>query len=323
MYPLKFEPVLKQAIWGGEKIIPFRKIEARIPCIGESWEVSAIPGSESVVANGPEKGSTLTRLVRLYKAELVGESNYNRFGDTFPLLVKFLDAKQDLSIQVHPSDALAGKRHSCMGKTEMWYIIDADPDAEVGVGFSQEISRREYEERALNGTITEVIRKYKPGAGDVFFLPAGRIHWIGAGTFIAEIEQTSDITYRIYDFNRTNEEGQARQLHIDQAKEALDYEVQADYRTHYEPVKNKPVELEANPYFTTSLYEMTEEISCDYSELDSFVIFICVAGTCTMKDNEGNEITLVMGETVLFPAVTQQITIIPEGGGVKLLETYV
>ncbi|MCD7901294.1 MAG: class I mannose-6-phosphate isomerase [Bacteroides sp.] len=322
MYPLKFEPILKQIIWGGDKIVPFKNLHTDITGVGESWELSDVEGSESIVANGPDKGLNLTQLVRRYREELVGEANYTRFGNKFPLLIKFIDAKQDLSIQVHPTDELAKKRHNSFGKTEMWYVIDADKGAKLRSGFSEEITSKEYKERVHNNTITDVLQEYEIHPGDVFFLPAGRVHSIGAGAFIAEIQQTSDITYRIYDFNRTDAQGNKHELHTELAREAINYEVLDDYRTQYEPVLNEPVELVACPYFTTSLYDMTEEISCDYSELDSFVIFICVEGACNLNDDQGNQLTMKAGETVLFPALTQNVTINPEGT-VKLLETYV
>lgn len=323
MYPLKFEPILKQTLWGGDKIVPFKHLDSSLNGVGESWEISGVENSESVVVNGPDKGLTLADMVRRYREELVGEENYSRFGNKFPLLIKFIDAKQDLSIQVHPADELAKKRHNSMGKTEMWYVVEADKGAKLRSGFSEEITPKEYKERVLNNTITDVLQEYDIQKGDVFFLPAGRVHSIGAGAFIAEIQQTSDITYRIYDFNRKDAQGKTRELHTDLAREAIDYEVLADYRTTYESVPNEPVELVACPYFTTSLYEMNEKITCDYSELDSFVIFVCVDGTCTVVDNEAHELTMRAGESILFPATTQDLTIIPEEGGVKFLETYI
>lgn len=322
MYPLKFTSILKQTLWGGDKIVPFKNLDSDLTGVGESWEISDVDGDESIVANGPDRGSTLTGMMRMYREELVGEANYHRFGDKFPLLIKFIDARQDLSIQVHPNDQLAKKRHNSFGKTEMWYVVDADKGAKLRSGFSQEITLKEYKERVHNNTITEVLQEYEIKAGDVFFLPAGRIHSIGAGAFIAEIQQTSDITYRIYDFNRKDADGKTRELHTDLAREAIDYEVLDDYRTNYEAIKDEPVELVACPYFTTSLYDMTEEISCDYSELDSFVIFICVEGSCTITDDQKYEINLRAGETVLLPATTQSVCIQPEGH-VKPLEVYV
>lgn len=323
MYPLKFAPILKETIWGGDKIIPFKHLNSDLKHVGESWEISDVDGDESIVANGVDAGSTLSDLVRKYRQELVGEDNYARFGNKFPLLIKFIDAREDLSIQVHPNDELARKRNHKMGKTEMWYVISADENAKLRSGFSEEITSKEFKERVHNHTITDVLQEYDINAGDVFFLPAGRVHSIGAGAFIAEIQQTSDVTYRIYDFNRKDSNGVARDLHIEQAREVINYEVLDDYRTQYDSEKNEPVELVACPYFTTSIYDMDEEISCDYSELDSFVILICVEGKCNLVDNEGNEISVQAGETVLLPAVTQDVKIIPVDGSVKLLETYV
>ena len=323
MYPLKFEPILKQTLWGGEKIISFKHLKETLPNVGESWEVSAVDGSESVVANGVDKGRTLPEMVRKYKEELVGEANYARFGDKFPLLIKFIDAKLDLSVQVHPGDALAKKRHNSFGKNEMWYVIAADKGAKLISGFSKEITPKEYKERVANGTFTEVLQTCDIKPGDVFYVPAGRVHGIGAGAFVAEIQQTSDITYRIYDYNRKDKNGNTRELHTTLAMDAINFsDVQDDFRTHYDLVKNEPVEIVACPYFTTSVYDMDEELTCDYSELDSFVIFICVEGACRLTDDAGNELSMQAGETALLPASTQEVRIIPDKT-VKLLETYV
>lgn len=323
MYPLKFEPILKQTLWGGDKIIPFKHLNESLQNVGESWEVSAVEGSESVVANGPDKGLTLPEMVRKYKEELVGEANYARFGEKFPLLIKFIDAKLDLSIQVHPDDALAKQRHNSFGKNEMWYVIAADKGAKLISGFAKEITPKEYKQRVHDGTFAEVLQTCNIQPGDVFYVPAGRVHGIGAGAFVAEIQQTSDITYRIFDYNRKDKNGKTRELHTAQAVDAINFsDVQDDFRTAYDHVQNEPVEVVACPYFTTSVYDMTEEISCDYSELDSFVIFICVEGSCRLIDNEKNEISLQAGETVLLPATVQEVTIVPEKA-VKLLETYV
>lgn len=324
MYPLKFEPILKQTLWGGDKIIPFKHLNETLPNVGESWEVSAVEGSESVVANGADKGYTLPEMVRKYKEELVGEANYARFGNKFPLLIKFIDAKLDLSIQVHPGDELAKKRHNSFGKNEMWYVIAADKGAKLISGFAEEITPKEYKDRVHNGTFAEVLQTCAIEPGDVFYVPAGRVHGIGAGAFVAEIQQTSDITYRIFDYNRKDKDGKSRELHTSQAMDAINFsDVQDDFRTEYERVQNEPVEMVASPYFTTFVYDMTEEITCDYSELDSFVIFICVEGSCRLTDDNQNEITLRAGETVLLPAAVQEVTIVPEGQRVKLLETYV
>lgn len=323
MFPLKFKPVLKQTLWGGDKIIPFKHLNESIENVGESWEISAVEGSESIVISGVDKGLTLPEMVRKYKEELVGESNYARFGNKFPLLIKFIDAGRDLSIQVHPSDELTMRRHGCLGKNEMWYVIAADKDAKMIAGFSQEITPKEYKEHIYNGTFTDVLQTRSVQAGDVFYVPAGRVHGIGTGVFLVEIQQTSDITYRIFDYNRKDKDGKLRQLHTSQAIDAINFsDVQDDFRTEYEHIQNEPVELLASPYFTISFYDMTEEITCDYSELDSFVVFICVEGACLLTDDENNEVTLQAGETVLFPATAQEVAISPHGH-VKLLETYV
>lgn len=323
MYPLKFEPILKQTLWGGDKIIPFKHLNENLPNVGESWEISAVEGSESVVANGADKGLTLPEMVRKYKEELVGEANYMRFGNKFPLLIKFIDAKLDLSIQVHPNDELARKRHNSFGKNEMWYVIAADKGAKLISGFAEQITPKEYKERVYNGTFAEVLQTCEIKPGDVFYVPAGRVHGIGAGSFIAEIQQTSDVIYRIFDYNRKDQNGKARELHTNQAMDAINFaDVQDDFRTEYELTENEPIEVVASPYFTTSVYDMTEEITCDYSELDSFVIFICTEGSCKITDDSKNELTLCAGETILLPASTQEVTITPDGR-VKLLETYV
>ena len=323
MYPLKFEPILKQTLWGGDKIIAFKQLNETLSGVGESWEISAVEDNESVVANGPDKGLTLPEMVGKYRHELVGEVNYSLFGTKFPLLIKFIDARLDLSIQVHPGDELARKRHNSFGKNEMWYVVSADKGAKLISGFSEQITAKEYKERVYNGTFAEVLQTCDVKPGDVFYVPAGRVHGIGAGAFVAEIQQTSDITYRIFDYNRKDAEGKSRELHTTQAIEAINFaDVQDDFRTEYDHLKNEPVELVASPYFTTSIYDMTEEITCDYSELDSFVIFICVEGACHITDDSQNEIAVRAGETVLLPAVVQEVTIVPEEGGVKLLETY-
>ena len=322
MYPLKFKPILKQTIWGGDRIIPFKHLNENLPNVGESWEISGVPGNESVVANGEFRGKTLRELINIFREELVGESVYKRFSTTFPLLIKFIDARQDLSIQVHPDDETAKKRHNSLGKTEMWYVMDATEGAKLRSGFKTKIGPKEYKELVHNSTITDVLAQYEIKKGDVFFLPAGRVHSIGAGAFIAEIQETSDIAYRIFDFDGRDANGNTRELHTELAKDVIDYEVHDDYRTQYTPEMNEPVELVACPYFTTSVYDMTETINCDYTELDSFVIYICMEGSCTITNNEGDSIELQAGESTLLAATTQEVTIEPHDH-VKLLETYV
>ena len=323
MYPLKFQPLLKSTIWGGEKIIPFKHLDLQQEKVGESWEISGVPGDESVVANGADAGKNLQQMMDEYKGALVGEENYKRFDGQFPLLIKFIDAQDDLSIQVHPDDELAQKRHNSRGKTEMWYVIGNDGGkAHLRSGLSRQITPQQYADMIADNTITDALKEYAVQPGDVYYLPAGRIHSIGAGCFIAEIQETSNITYRIYDFNRKDKNGNTRELHTELSKDAIDYSVEDDYRTAYTPKQNEPVELVACPYFTTTVYDLTESMSLDYSELDSFVILIGMEGACTVTDNEGNTVELQAGESILFPATTKGLEVNPKGN-VKFLETYV
>lgn len=322
MYPFKFRPILKTVLWGGEKIIPYKQIESDQKQVGESWELSGVKGNESVVANGPLAGTTLPELLANEKERLLGKANYERFGNEFPLLIKFIDARQDLSIQVHPNDELAWERHRSKGKTEMWYVVDADKGAHLRSGFAKQVTPAEYEASVEDNTITDILKDYEIHPGDLFFLPAGRVHSIGAGSFIAEIQQTSDITYRIYDFNRKDADGKPRELHTELAKGAIDYTVLPDYRTHYTAAANELTELVSCPYFTTSLCELNEEKTFDFASLDSFVVFICVEGKGTIEDNEGNRLEVHQGETLLLPATTRSLRVAPEGT-LKFLTSWI
>ena len=322
MYPYLFQPILKEIIWGGTDIRPFKGMTPTQEKIGESWELSHVDGDFSVVTYGADKGKTIDELIREYGESLLGTGVMKRFGTRFPLLIKFIDARDDLSIQVHPDDALAEKRHHSFGKTEMWYVIKATPDAALYCGFSQPIDADEYVRRVEDNSIMEVLKRYDVTAGDVFFLPAGRVHAIGAGCFIAEIQQTSNITYRIYDYNRKGADGKGRELHTELAKDAIDYTFQSDYRTHYTPQPGAAVELVQCPYFTTRLLETETPMMRDYATLDSFVVYICMAGSVELRDDNGNELTISQGQTVLFPATTQSVTLKPAPQA-KLLETYI
>ena len=313
MYPLKFKPILKSTIWGGERIIPYKQLVDTQKQVGESWELSGVKGNESVIVNGKYAGLTLPDLIAQEGANLLGVKNYERFGQEFPLLIKFIDARQDLSIQVHPNDKLAWERHQSKGKTEMWYVVSADEGAHLRSGFARQVTPAEYEASVNDDTITDLLTDYLIQPGDVFFLPAGRVHSIGAGAFIAEIQQTSDITYRIYDFKRRDANGNTRELHTELAKEAIDYTVESDYRTHYIARENQEVELVSCPYFTTSLYELTQEFTLDYSALDSFVVLICMSGQSTFMTDSGVEFVMHQGETVLLPATAQWLRIRPVG----------
>ena len=322
MYPYLFQPILKEIIWGGTDIRPFKGMTPTQEKIGESWELSHVDGDFSVVTYGADKGKTIDELIREYGESLLGAGVMKRFGTRFPLLIKFIDARDDLSIQVHPDDVLAEKRHHSFGKTEMWYVIKATPDAALYCGFSQPIDADEYVRRVEDNSIMEVLKRYNVTAGDVFFLPAGRVHAIGAGCFIAEIQQTSNITYRIYDYNRKGADGKGRELHTELAKDAIDYTFQSDYRTHYTPQPGAAVELVQCPYFTTRLLETETPMMRDYATLDSFVVYICMAGSVELRDDNGNELTVSQGQTVLFPATTQSVTLKP-APQTKLLETYI
>ena len=315
----KFEPLLKQTLWGGDKIIPFKHLNTKMEQVGESWEISGVKDFETIVANGPDKGKSLNQLVSEMKDQLVGKENYERFGDEFPLLVKFIDAHQDLSIQVHPSDEVAHRQGKSHGKTEMWYVLPSTPGAMLYNGLKQQITPEQYKQMVENDTITDALARYEVHEGDVFFIPAGRIHTIGAGCFVAEIQQTSDVTYRIYDFKRKDKNGNYRELHTQLAAESIDYTVLDNYRTEYEPLKNEGVQVATCPYFTTAVYDLTEPMTLDYSELDSFVILIAVKGEGRLICN-GEEMPFQMGDTILFPATTNEVRV---EGEVKFLETYV
>ena len=320
MKPLKFKALLKQTIWGGDKIIPFKHLDDHLENVGESWEISGVPGNETVVADGEYAGKKLNELVIEQKDKLVGKANYERFGDEFPLLIKFIDARQDLSIQVHPTDEIAKRQGKERGKTEMWYIMDSDKDAKLYSGLKKQITPEQYKAMVEDDTITDALAQYQGKEDDCFFLPAGRIHAIGTGCFLAEIQQTSDVTYRIYDFKRKDKDGNYRQLHTKEAAECINYTVEDDYRTHYEHKKNEGVTLVECPYFTTAVYDLDEPMTLDYSELDSFVILIGLKGEGTITDNEGNTVTISAGESILVPATTDTLKV---EGTIKMLETYV
>lgn len=320
MKALKFRALLKTTLWGGDKIIPFKQLADKLDNVGESWEISGVPGNETIVADGLYAGQALNAVVAELKDKLVGKDNYKRFGDEFPLLIKFIDARQDLSIQVHPTDEIAKRQGKERGKTEMWYLMDSDADAKLYSGLKKEITPEEYKGMVENDTICDALAQYAVKEGDCFFLPAGRIHAIGTGCFLAEIQQTSDVTYRIYDFKRKDKNGNYRELHTERAAESINYAVQADYRTAYTPAKNRGVSLVQCPYFCTAVYDLDEPMTLDYSELDSFVILIGLKGEGTFTDNEGNTFALRAGETVLVPATTSEIKV---EGSIKFLETYV
>ena len=322
LYPLKFKTIYKDKIWGGQKIKSYlHKDFGDLPNCGETWEISGVKSDVSIVANGALQGESLADLLEQYGANLVGDKVYKHFGNTFPLLVKFIDANEDLSIQVHPDDELAKKRHNSFGKTEMWYIIEADPGSTLIAGFNRELDEKTYLEYFNSGRLMEILNKEDAKAGDVFFLPAGRVHTIGKGLLLAEIQQTSDITYRIYDFDRVDDKGNKRELHTEEALAAIDYKHYPEYKTQYQPKKNDTVKLVTCPYFTTNVLDFTENTTKDYSNLDSFVIHVCLAGAYTVKYN-GESYPVKMGESILLPKTIDQIEL-ETTSGFKILESFI
>lgn len=298
----KFTPLPKTLIWGTE-----------------SWQISGVAGSETLCSMGDNNIKNINDLVREQKAALLGEANFKRFGNEFPLLIKFIDAHRDLSIQVHPTDETARRQGKPRGKTEMWYVLDSEPGASLYNGLKMHITPEEYKEMVANKTICDALAKYEVSDGDCFFIPAGRIHAILNGCYLVEIQQTSDVTYRIYDYDRLDKDGKPRQLHIKEAAESIDYKVQSDYQTHYTPKKNESVPLIECPYFNTAVYDLTEPMDIDYSELDSFVVLIGLKGEGTLYI-DGEEVVLHAGESILIPATTKEVR---TEGTMKFLETYV
>jgi len=320
MEPIKFKPQLKPTLWGGKKIAEFKKISCDADNIGESWEISGVSGSESEVLNGSYKGRTLTEMLSEMKESLVGTDNYKRFGDEFPLLIKFIDANKDLSVQVHPNDEIAHRMGMPNGKSEMWYVMKSDLNATLMCGLKEQITPERYVQMVKDDTICDVISTYSVKDGYCFFIPGGRIHSIGSGCFLAEIQQTSDVTYRIYDFKRKDKDGNYRQLHTREAAECIDYNVENDYQVNYVPMKNCGSAIVKCPYFNTAVYDLDEPMTLDYSELDSFVILIGIEGEAKITDNEGNETSLCEGESLLIPATTAFLHL---EGTIRFLETYV
>ena len=323
LYPIKFRPFFLEKIWGGNRIkTVLNKDYGNKPNCGESWELSGVEGYDSIVENGFLKGNSLSELIEIYMGDLVGEKVYEKFGTEFPLLIKFIDAQDDLSIQVHPNDKLSKERHKAFGKTEMWYVVDAEKGALINSGFNQPVTRQQYLEHVENGTLTEVLQFDEAHVGDVFFIPAGRIHAIGKGAMVAEIQQTSDVTYRISDYNRKDASGNLRELHTELALEAIDFSHLDDYKTKYTIEENQSVELVKCKYFTTNILEFNQPIEKDYFELDSFVIYIILEGNFELNTSAGTE-KLSKGETVLIPAEINSVKLNPKSASVKLLEVFI
>lgn len=323
LYPLKFTPIYKDKIWGGNKIKSLlNKDFGNLPNCGESWELSGVEGNVSVVSNGFLSGNTLEELIEVYMGDLVGDQTFDDFGIEFPLLIKFIDANDDLSIQVHPGDEMSKKRHNAFGKTEMWYVMQADLGSKLQSGFNQEVDQEKYLGKLENNELTDILNFEEVTAGDVFFIPAGRVHAIGKGILLAEIQQTSDITYRIYDYDRRDDQGNPRELHTELALDAIDFTVFPEYKSKYKLIPNETVELVKCGYFTTNLLDLNDIVEKDYIQLDSFVIYICLEGVLQIETESGSE-TVQKGETILIPASIENVLLKPISTFVKLLEVYI
>lgn len=321
LYPLKFQPVLKEKVWGGKRLDPLMgKKYSPLPNCGESWELAAFQEADSLVANGFLKGNTLSELIEVYMGDLVGEQVFDRFGTTFPLLVKFIDTDDFLSVQVHPDDEVAQKRHNSNGKTEMWYILAAEPRAEIISGFNQDVTPEALQKHIKENTLRDILLAEPVKAGDVFFLPAGRVHAIGAGITLCEIQQASDVTYRLYDWDRPGMDGKPRQLHLDEAIEVINYKKANEFTLDYSPQSNGSVNLVRDKHFTTNLLNFNQKIETDYYLVDSFVIIVCLEGSFELSYSGGSEL-VNKGEVVLVPAEIRQCSLNP-AADCKVLETY-
>jgi mannose-6-phosphate isomerase len=322
LHPLKFTPVFKYRLWGGEKLKSVLNKEYSEANIGESWEISDVEEGETIVASGFFQGKSLKDLTETYKGEFLGKGVYEKFGNKFPLLIKFIDAKTPLSIQVHPGNEVAKKRHNSFGKNEMWYVMEADKNAELIVGFDKKLEKKDYNTFVADGAVLELLHHENVAEGDTFYIPTGRVHAIGAGVLLAEIQQTSDITYRIYDYNRVDAKtGTLRDLHNKLAVDVIDFEFYDAYKTSYETKPNTSNTLVHSPYFTSNFILVEGVLQKDYSNLDSFVIYICVDGVVELLHNK-KSFSLKKGETILLPASIETIELKSLSEKSKLLEVY-
>ncbi|WP_025743774.1 type I phosphomannose isomerase catalytic subunit [Aquimarina pacifica] len=322
LYPIKFYPILKEKIWGGDKLRTILKKPSITNNVGESWEISTVDEDISIVSNGAYKGEKLNDLIIKYKSDLLGTRVYKEFGNQFPLLIKFIDAKEDLSVQLHPGDELARKRHNSFGKTEMWHVVQADPNAKLIIGFDKDTNKEEYETFLKKGKITQLLNFETVYKGDSYFIEAGRIHAINKGCLIAEIQQTSDITYRVYDWDRKDKNGNYRELHTDLALDALDYKKNNNFKLNCKKIANDVDEIISTKYFTTNTITVNKSLKRDYRGLDSFKIFMCVQGSGRIVvDDKVTAITF--GETLLIPAMIKHLIIEKDELTMKLLEVYI
>ncbi len=324
LYPILFEPNLHEVVWGGDQLRSYKGLASTDEPIGESWEVSAVPSSTSVIANGEWKGRDLVSVIHEHPAEILGKAVHQKYHGQLPLLVKFIDAKRDLSIQVHPNDEMAQREHGKMGKSEMWYIIRADEGAHLYAGFRKEITPEAYQRRIADGTITEVLADHKVKAGDVFYLPAGRVHAICGGIMLAEVQQSSDVTYRIYDYNRPGLDGKPRELHTALAAQALDYHVEQNYLTDYRAAKDQAIQIVDTPYFDVRIMELTGSFHRNLLKYDSFIISMCLMGDCKIRvRSTGDEMILREGNSTLIPAAIADYDVIPLNGRTRLLDAFI
>jgi mannose-6-phosphate isomerase len=323
LYPLKFRQIYKERVWGGNKLSTvLKRVKKSEKAIGESWELSSVEDNLSIVKNGFLKGNNIQELIEIYMGDIVGEKVYETFGIEFPLLFKLIDSAERLSVQVHPGDDVAMQRHQAYGKTEMWYVIDASNDSQIYVGFNKDLNGEEFKARVQSGSLVDVMNIEHAKKGDVFFLPAGRIHAIGDGLLIAEIQQTSDITYRIYDWGRENNPATAREMHVQFAEDVIDYKRHESYKTQYVEEEDSATGLVNCKYFTTNLLSFSKTTDRHYADLDSFVVYMCLEGKAKLVCDDEVDETVSMGETVLIPAIFNSVRIIPEQS-VKLLEVYI
>lgn len=324
LYPFLFEPNLHEVVWGGNQLKPYKALEPSDEPIGESWEVSAVPTSTSIIANGELKGKDLITVINKYPDAILGKKVNEKYNGKLPLLVKFIDAKRDLSIQVHPNDEMAMREHGKMGKSEMWYVIKAEEGAHLFAGFKEEITPYEYQKRVEDGSITEVLADHQVKAGDVFYLPAGRVHAICGGILLAEVQQSSDVTYRIFDYNRPGMDGKPRELHTELAAQALDYHVVDNYRTEYEDSSNKAVQIIDSPYFSVRVMEISKPFHRNLKKYDSFIITMCIEGCCKIHvRSTDEEVLLEQGNSTLIPAAIADYDIIPQSGKTRILDAFI
>ena len=324
LYPFLFQPNLHEVVWGGDRLCPYKGLPASDKPIGESWEVSAVPSSPSIIANGAYAGRDLISVISKAPEDILGQAVDERYHHQLPLLVKFIDARRDLSIQVHPDDEMAQRVHSKMGKSEMWYIIDAKPGSYLYAGFRQEITPEVYKQHVANGTITDVLARHEVKTGDVFYLPAGRVHAIGAGILLAEVQQSSDVTYRIFDYNRPGMDGKPRELHTELAAQALDYHVEQEYRTVYAENINRANLIVDSPFFSVRVTETATMFHRNLLKYDSFVITMCIEGDCIIRLRAtGEEILLREGHSTLIPAVLADYDVMPQHQRTRFLDAFI